>query len=74
MIDSTAAPVATFGISSWGVPYQLSMIREGYSAAGVSVEAGEVPGAFALFLQSIPFNMYCLFAVVMVGIIVFSGA
>lgn len=72
MIDSTAAPVATFGISSW-VAYQLSMIREGYSAAGVSVEAGEVPGAFALFLQSIPFNMYCLFAVVMVGIIVFSG-
>ncbi|MFC7187123.1 Na+/H+ antiporter NhaC family protein [Halorubrum yunnanense] len=72
MIDSTAAPVATFGISSW-VAYQLSMIREGYEAAGVSVEAGEVPDAFALFLQSIPFNMYCLFAVVMVGIIVFTG-
>ncbi|WP_144798614.1 Na+/H+ antiporter NhaC family protein [Halorubrum depositum] len=72
IIDSTAAPVATFGISSW-VAYQLSMIREGYSAAGVSVEAGEVPNAFALFLQSIPFNMYCLFAVVMVGIVVFTG-
>lgn len=71
IIDSTAAPVATFGISSW-VAYQLSMIREGYNAAGVSVEAGEVPGAFALFLQSIPFNMYCLFAVAMVGIIVIS--
>ncbi|WP_137290454.1 Na+/H+ antiporter NhaC family protein [Natronorubrum halophilum] len=72
MIDSTAAPVATFGVSSW-VAYQLSMIEEGYSAADVSVEAGEVPGAFALFLQSIPFNMYCLFAVAMVGIIVFTG-
>lgn len=72
IIDSTAAPVATFGISSW-VAYQLSMIREGYSAAGVSVEAGDVPNAFALFLQSIPFNMYCLFAVVMVGIVVFTG-
>ena len=71
MIDSTAAPVATFGISSW-VAYQLSMIRDGYEAAGVSVESGEVPSAFALFLQSIPFNMYCLLAVVMVGIIVFS--
>jgi Na+/H+ antiporter NhaC len=72
MIDSTAAPVATFGISSW-VAYQLSMIQEGYAAAGISAGSGGVPDAFALFLQSIPFNMYCLFAVVMVGIIVFSG-
>ncbi|RLM51789.1 Na+/H+ antiporter NhaC family protein [Halorubrum sp. ASP1] len=71
MIDSTAAPVATFGVSSW-VAYQLSMIRDGYEAAGVSVDAGQVPSAFALFLQSVPFNMYCLLAVVMVGIIVFS--
>ena len=72
MIDSTAAPVATFGISSW-VAYQLSMIQEGYAAAGISAGSDGVPDAFALFLQSIPFNMYCLFAVVMVGIIVFSG-
>jgi len=72
MIDSTAAPVATFGISSW-VAYQLSMIQEGYAAAGISAGTGGVPDAFALFLQSIPFNMYCLFAVVMVGIIVFTG-
>jgi Na+/H+ antiporter NhaC len=71
IIDSTAAPVATFGISSW-VVYQLSMIREGYSAAGISAESGEVPGAFALFIQSIPFNVYCILAVVMVGIIVLS--
>ncbi|RAW44528.1 Na+/H+ antiporter NhaC family protein [Halorubrum sp. 48-1-W] len=70
IIDSTAAPVATFGISSW-VVYQLSMIREGYDSAGI--EAGvDAPGAFSLFLQSIPFNMYCLFAIVMVGIIVIT--
>ncbi len=52
IIDSTAAPVATFGISSW-VAYQLSMIREGYSAIGVDPEGGEVPTAFALFLRRI---------------------
>ncbi|WP_132059504.1 Na+/H+ antiporter NhaC family protein [Halorussus amylolyticus] len=70
IIDSTAAPVATFGISSW-VVYQLSMIREGYDAAGI--EAGtDAPAAFALFIQSVPFNMYCIFAVVMVGIIVIT--
>ncbi|MFO8114817.1 MAG: Na+/H+ antiporter NhaC family protein [Halorubrum sp.] len=71
IIDSTAAPVATFGISSW-VVYQLSMIREGYDAAGISAGSGEVPGAFALFIQSVPFNVYCILAVAMVGIIVLS--
>ena len=68
IIDSTAAPVATFGISSW-VVYQLSMIEQGYQSAGIAAEA---PGAFSVFLQSIPFNMYCIFAVAMVGIIVLS--
>jgi Na+/H+ antiporter NhaC len=66
IVDSTAAPVATFGISSW-VVYQISMIEQGYEAAGI---AGDAPASFALFLQSIPFNMYCLLAVAMVGIIV----
>ncbi|WP_435116417.1 Na+/H+ antiporter NhaC family protein [Halolamina sp. C58] len=68
IIDSTAAPVATFGISSW-VVYQLSMIDQGYESAGITEQA---PGSFAVFLQSIPFNMYCIFAVVMVGIIVLT--
>ncbi|WP_049981758.1 Na+/H+ antiporter NhaC family protein [Halolamina rubra] len=68
IIDSTAAPVATFGISSW-VVYQLSMIDQGYQSAGISEQA---PSSFSVFLQSIPFNMYCIFAIVMVGIIVMT--
>jgi Na+/H+ antiporter NhaC len=68
IIDSTAAPVATFGISSW-VVYQLSMIQTGYESAGITDVA---PGAFTVFLRSIPFNMYCIFAIVMVGIIVIT--
>jgi Na+/H+ antiporter NhaC len=71
IIDSTAAPVATFGISSW-VVYQLSMIREGYSAAGIEAGSNGVPGAFELFISSVPFNMYCILAVAMVGIVVIS--
>jgi len=35
IVDSTAAPVATLGISSW-VAFQLSLIEEGYSEAGVA--------------------------------------
>ncbi len=68
IVDSTAAPVATFGISSW-VVYQLSMIDQGYQSAGISEQA---PSSFSVFLQSIPFNMYCIFAIVMVGIIVMT--
>jgi len=68
VVDSTAAPVATLGISSW-VAFQLSLISDGYEAAGVT----DHPPAFEVFLSSIPFNMYSILAIVMVAIIVFSG-
>ncbi|MCH7660660.1 MAG: Na+/H+ antiporter NhaC family protein [Euryarchaeota archaeon] len=66
LLDSTAAPVATFGISSW-VAFQISMVQTGYDAAGI---ADVAPSAFLTFLRSIPYNLYCLFALLMVGIIV----
>jgi Na+/H+ antiporter NhaC len=68
IVDSTAAPVATLGISSW-VAFQLSLISDGYEAAGVA----DHPPAFEVFLNSIPFNMYSILAIVMVAIIVLSG-
>ncbi|MFC3959176.1 Na+/H+ antiporter NhaC family protein [Halovivax cerinus] len=66
ILDSTAAPVATFGISSW-VAYQVSLVRTEYA----NIE-GETPSAFATFLWSIPFNVYCLLALVMVLIVVLT--
>lgn len=68
IVDSTAAPIATLFISSW-VAFQLGMIEDGYEEAGVS----DPPGAVEVFIQSIPFNMYAILALVMVGIIVISG-
>ena len=68
IIDSTAAPVATFGISSW-VAFQISMIEAGYEAAGI---ADTAPSSFRVFLQSIPFNLYCLLALIMVAIVVIT--
>lgn len=70
IVDSTAAPVSTLGISSW-VAYQLSMIESGYEATGL--EPGAIPDAFTVFLQSIPYNMYAILAIAMVGIIVLTG-
>ncbi|MFA9517539.1 Na+/H+ antiporter NhaC family protein [Halopenitus sp. H-Gu1] len=65
VVDSTAAPVATLGISSW-VAFQLSLIADGYEAAGVS----DHPPVFEVFVNSIPFNMYAILAIVMVFAIV----
>ncbi|ELZ42860.1 Na+/H+ antiporter NhaC [Halorubrum saccharovorum DSM 1137] len=70
IVDSTAAPVATLGISSW-VAFQLSLITEGYESAGV--DAANRPGTFDVFVSSIPFNMYAILAIVMVLLIVGSG-
>jgi len=50
IVDSTAAPVATLGISSW-VAFQLSLISSAYEDMGV---ASEAPTAFATFVGSIP--------------------
>ncbi|ELY98524.1 Na+/H+ antiporter NhaC-like protein [Natrialba chahannaoensis JCM 10990] len=75
IVDSTAAPVATIGLSSW-VAFQLSMIDEGYESLvdddDLDVAAGDVPGVFETFVGSIPFNIYSLLAIVMVGVIVLS--
>ncbi|WP_280586760.1 Na+/H+ antiporter NhaC family protein [Halorubrum sp. Boch-26] len=70
IVDSTAAPVATLGISSW-VAFQLSLIAEGYESAGVA--AANRPGTFEVFVSSIPFNMYAILAIVMVILIVGTG-
>ncbi len=66
ILDSTAAPVATFGISSW-VAFQIGLVQTAYENMGIQ---GDTPSATATFLWSIPFNVYCLFALLMVGIIV----
>ncbi|SIR61421.1 Na+/H+ antiporter NhaC family protein [Natronorubrum thiooxidans] len=73
IVDSTAAPVATIGLSSW-VAFQLSMIDEGYASLveNRDVAAADTPGVFETFVSSIPFNTYSLLAIVMVGLIVAS--
>ena len=69
IVDSTAAPVATLGLSNW-VAFQLSMVSEGYEIAGITEDA---PNAFATYVQSIPYNVYSIFAIVMVGLIVYTS-
>ncbi len=71
IVDSTAAPVATIGISSW-VAFQLSMIGDGYDAVEETYGVEETPGLFETFVASIPYNAYALLAIAMVGIVVLT--
>lgn len=66
IVDSTAAPVATFFISDW-IAFQIGMIQTGIDQAGIT----EV-GAFEGYIRGIPMNLYCIFAVLFVGYIIIS--
>lgn len=67
ILDSTAAPVSTFFISDW-IAFQIGMIQMGIATAGITQIA-----AFEGFIRSIPYNLYCIFAVLFVGMLVISG-
>lgn len=68
IIDSTSGPVATFGpVSDW-IGYQCSMIAIGFTAAGV---VGV--GTYYAFLRSIPFNLYCILAFLLVPMLILTG-
>jgi Na+/H+ antiporter NhaC len=68
ILDSTTSPVTTFGpISNW-IGFQVSVIAQ-VIGAGALAGAAISASPYELFLQSIPWNVYCLMAFLMVGII-----
>jgi Na+/H+ antiporter NhaC len=69
ILDSTAAPVATFFISDW-IAFQIGMIGSGMAIAGIT--ADQIT-PFAAYIKSIPLNMYCIFTVIFVGMISITG-
>jgi Na+/H+ antiporter NhaC len=67
LLDSTAAPVATFFISDW-IAFQVGMIQSGLDGAGITSIS-----AFEGYLKSVPLNLYCILTVIFVGFIAFTG-
>ena len=66
IVDSTAAPVSSiFLISTW-IGYQVGLIGDSLPE---SVEASP----YFLWLHSIPYSFYSIFAIIMVGIIAYTG-
>jgi len=80
IVDSTAAPVAAIVFVSTWVGYEVSLIRQGLDiAAGQSgvtpdVAAGlSAANPFAVFIHSIPYLFYPILALLMVGLVIFTG-
>lgn len=67
IVDSTAAPVAGISVLSTWVAYEISMFERPAAQVGL----GESP--YSIFLQTIPFRFYCIFSLVLVALIVFTG-
>lgn len=60
LVDSTAAPVAGLAMVSTWVATEVGYIGEGLQAAGLSADA------YAVFLATIPYRFYALWALVFV--------
>lgn len=63
IVDSTAAPVATIGIISTWIGYELGIIKTAFASVGIE------ENVFFLFLKSIPYRYYSIFALGLVVII-----
>ncbi len=59
IVDSTSSAVACVAFVSTWIAFQLSMISEAF------VQAGRPANPYAVFLESLPYNFYCWFTLVL---------
>lgn len=69
LVDSTSAPVAGLALVSTWVAGEISYMVEGFANAGVDLEAS----AFGIFVQTLPYRFYPLFALLLVWMVIWSG-
>jgi len=63
IVDATAAPIAGIALISTWVGYEISLIKDGFSAIGQDVNA------YGIFLETIPYRFY---NILMLGFVVFT--
>ena len=67
IVDSTAAPLAGIAVISSWVAVEVSVIQEGLDVIGANANA------FQIFLGSIPYCFYCIFALIFVLLLTLTG-
>ena len=68
IVDSTAAPVAGISILSTWIAFEVSTFSPSLPDAELATNQG-----YAIFLQTLPYRFYCIFTLIFVGMVVFSG-
>jgi len=68
LVDSTAAPIACLALVTTWIGYEVGLIR-----SAIENIAGLEANAYFVFLHSIPYSFYPLFALVLIFTIVLSG-
>ena len=69
IVDSTAAPVACIALITTWIGYEIGLIDQ---ALGTIPELADVH-AYSVFLQSIPYSFYPIFAIVFVLLVASTG-
>ena len=69
LVDSTAAPVSGLALVSTWVATEMSTMEEGYAGANVDVGSNTL----TLFVQTIPFRFYILYALAFVFLCAILG-
>lgn len=67
IVDSTAAPLAGIAVISSWVAVEVSVIQEGLDVIGADASA------FQIFMGSIPYCFYCIFALAFVVLLTMTG-
>lgn len=68
IVDSTAAPVAGISIFSTWIAFEVSTFSAQLPDAGLMPADG-----YSVFMQTLPYRFYCIFTLIFVAMLVFSG-
>ncbi len=72
IVDSTSSPIAGLALISTWVAYELSVIKQGFEQTP-NLVAEQIPAAFTLLVQSLPFRFYNWFLLLLVFLVIWLG-
>ncbi|MEE9464092.1 MAG: Na+/H+ antiporter NhaC family protein [Candidatus Neomarinimicrobiota bacterium] len=67
LVDSTSAPIASIAMVSTWIGFELGLIASSFQALGIE------GNAYLTFLATIPYSFYSIMALLMVGLVAYTG-
>lgn len=72
IVDCTSSPIAGLALISTWVAYELSVIKQGFEQTP-NLAADQIPAAFTLLVQSVPYRFYNWFLLLLVFFVIWLG-